>query len=398
MPLPASIAALPGRTAEFRDRLTAWANINSGSEHLAGLERMRAALRAEFSGRLRAAVDEPVLPGTFASALRLRARPEAPVQLLFSGHYDTVYGAEHPFQQCALLDAQTLRGPGVADMKGGLVVMLAALEAFETMPEAARVGWEILLSPDEETGSAATAPLLAETAARHQLGLIFEPARPNGDLVRARMGTGIFTAACHGRAAHAGRDPGAGRNAILALADFLPAADRLNQELPGILLNVGNIRGGGAVNIVPDFAAAEINVRVSRPEDGEEVIRRLHAAAAPINAREGFRLEITGRFNRPPKPVTPVEERLFAAWQACGAELGVAFSWENVGGGSDGNLLAAAGLPCLDGLGPTGDWLHSPREKVSLPALAERAQIAALFLHRVAIGQIELPRRLAQHH
>jgi glutamate carboxypeptidase len=397
MSVSAQFTAWSSRGPELRDRLVAWANVNSGSDHLAGLERMRGMLRDEFSRTLHATAEEPALAGTAARALRLRVRPSAPRQLLLSGHYDTVYGADHPFQQCTLLDAHTLRGPGVVDMKGGLVVMLAALEAFEQSPEAAGVGWEALLSPDEEIGSAGTAPLLEEAASRHQLALIFEPARANGNLVRARMGTGIFTATCHGRAAHAGRDPGAGRNAIVALAEFLPAASRLTLEMPGVLLNIGAIRGGGAVNIVPDFAAADINLRVTREADAAEVLRRLREIAAPINAREGYRLEITGRFNRPPKGVTPAEERLFAAWQACGAELGSVFSWQDVGGGSDGNLLGAAGLPCLDGLGPVGDGLHSPEETVQLASLAERAQIAALFLHRVANGQIELPMRAHRH-
>ncbi len=217
---------------------------------------MAAALRTEFSRLSGAPVETLKLNGTDAVALRLRVRPEAPVRILLGGHYDTVYGADHPFQRCTLLDAQTLRGPGVADMKGGLVVMLAALQAFEAAPESHRIGWEVLLGPDEEIGSSARAPRRGVAAARNHVGLVFEPARANGDLVSSRKGTGTFVVTCRGRAAHAGRDPAAGRNAILALAEFLPQADTLNRELPGVMLNVGNIRGGGAVNIVPDWAEA----------------------------------------------------------------------------------------------------------------------------------------------
>ncbi len=374
----------------LRDLLISWANINSGSDHPAGLDRMCMALRVEFSKLPKVTAEEVVLPGTTAKALRVRCRPESPQQILFSGHYDTVYGATHPFQHCTLLDANTLRGPGVADMKGGLVVMLAALQDFESSSAAKNFGWEVLLSPDEETGSAASAELLAAVAPRHRLALVFEPARANGDLVKSRKGTGIFTLTVHGRAAHAGRDPAAGRNAILALAEYLPKADALNRELPGIMLNIGSIRGGGAVNIVPDLASAEVNVRITRTADEALVLGRLRELAAPLNAREGYRLEITGRFNRPPKEVTPVEEKLFTAWQACGRELGVTLDWQHVGGGSDGNLLSAAGLPNLDGLGPVGDHLHSPEEFVHLPSLLERAQIASRFLGRIAAGKITL--------
>src|SRR6185503_5402732 len=126
-------------------------------------------------------------------------------------------------------------------------VMLAALQQFERSSHAAELGYEILLTPDEETGSVASRPVL-ESAARSRrfaFALVFEPARANGDLVKSRKGTGVFTLTCHGRAAHAGRNPETGRNAILALAEYLPPVDALNRELDGVLLNIGNIRGGG---------------------------------------------------------------------------------------------------------------------------------------------------------
>lgn len=377
--------------AALRDQLIAWSNINSGSENRAGLDQMRAVLAAEFATLPGAQVETVPLAGG-AAALRVTVRPAAPRQILCSGHFDTVYGADHPFQTCTLLDPATLRGPGVADMKGGLVLMLAALREFERSPHAARLGYEVLLTPDEETGSVASCPAI-EAAARSgkfAFALVFEPARANGDLVKSRKGTGIFTVTSHGRAAHAGRDPKAGRNAILALAEYLPRVHALNDELDGVMLNIGNISGGGAVNIVPDRASAQVNIRITRSRDGDAVIARLHDLAAPINARDGHRIEITGQFNRLPKEVTPFEERLFAQWQACGRELGVNFSWQHVGGGSDGNLLSAAGLPSLDGIGPVGDHLHSPEECVDLPSLAQRAVLAALFLRRFAAGDSEI--------
>lgn len=373
--------------------LTRWANLNSGSDHLGGLDRMCAALAETFATLPDAKIQTLPLTGTPAQALRITCRPDAPRQVLLSGHYDTVYGADHPFQRCERLDADTLRGPGVADMKGGLVVLFVALRAFEQSPAAAQLGWDVVLTPDEEIGSPGTAPLLATIAQHHRLALVFEPARPNGDLVRARMGTGVFALSVHGRAAHAGRDLTAGRNAIIALAEVLPQIDALNRELPGVMLNVGSIRGGGPVNIVPDFAHAEVNIRIARATDEERVLARLRELLAPINAREGYRLEISGCFNRPPKEVTATEEKLFAAWQTCAREQGVALGWQDVGGGSDGNLFAAAGLACLDGLGPVGDGLHSPRESIRLSSLDERAAIAARFLARLATGEIPLPAR-----
>jgi glutamate carboxypeptidase len=339
------------RDSELRDRLITWCDINSGSGNPAGLEQMRHVLADAFAA-LPCKVSEVDLGAGNPRALRAVCRPEAKIQVLLNSHFDTVYGPEHAFQKCELVERGTLRGPGVIDDKGGILVILATLQAFERTPQASRIGWEVILGPDEETGSAASAPLYSEAAPRFHFGMVFEPARENGDLVRARKGTGIFTATCHGRAAHAGRDPAAGRNAILALAEFLLTVARIPESLPDVMVNIGVIRGGGALNIVPDLATAGINARLS--------------SAATITARDGFRLEITGQFNRGPLEVTPAREALFDAYRATARALSLDFGWQDVGGGSDGNLLAAAGLPCLDGIGAHGDGMHSDREWVRI--------------------------------
>ena len=373
--------------------LIRWSEINSGSDNAAGLERMRSALAAEFSKIPEAIVREVPLAGALCGALQVTMRPEAPLQLLFSGHFDTVYGADHPFQTCTLVSPTKLRGPGVTDMKGGIVVMLAAITRFEKSPNAKNLGWEILLTPDEETGSVGSRPAIVAAAARHNFALVFEPARANGDLVRCRKGTGTFTITSRGRAAHAGRDPAAGRNAILALAEYLPQVDALNQSIPGVMLNIGNIRGGGAINIVPDYAEAGINIRTTRAEDATVVLQEIRRLAEPINAREGYHLDLKGSFNRGPKIAGPNEERLFAEWQACAQANGVTVGWQDVGGGSDGNLLSEAGLSSLDGVGILGDHLHSPEEFADPTSILPRASVAATFLERVAAGAITLPSR-----
>lgn len=392
MSVPAAIEDLRLRAESLRDQLIRWCNQNSGSENVDGLAKMHDLLAQAFSEL--GEVNSEVLPGTAARLLRIRFRPNAPRQILFSGHYDTVYGANHAFQRCDILSGDRLRGPGVADMKGGLLVVLAALQAFNRTPGCDQIGGEILLTPDEETGSIASREKVEEAAARHSFALVFEPARENGNLVRARMGTGIFTVRCRGRAAHAGRSPESGRNAILALAEFLPKADAIGKAMPNVLANVGLISGGSAVNIVPDLAEAQINLRVARAADGEKLLSQLREAAAPINRLEGYSLEILGQFNRAPKEISPADQVLFDTWQSVGSKLAEKIDWQDVGGGSDGNLLSAKGLPTLDGLGPVGGQLHSPEEFIDLTSLVSRAQIAAHFLHRLAVQPTLLPERL----
>jgi glutamate carboxypeptidase len=397
-PIPPSIAALPARTAELGALLERWANINSGSGHAAGLARMADTLRADFSRAFPAATIEEIntdAPGfnpPGSRALRIRLRPAAPTQVFLCGHYDTVYEADDAFQVCRWLDATTLNGPGVADMKGGLVTILAALQAFEATPHAASVGWEVLLTPDEETGSHGTAHLFRAAARDHQFGFVFEPGRPNGNIIHSRKGTGGLVATCHGRAAHAAKVPNDGRSAILALAEFLLDAAKIPSEMPDVMVNVGNIRGGtAATNVVPHFAESEIDIRITKIADSEPLLARFQALADRINTRDGIKLTLKGGFNRPPKECLPAEEAVFPEWQRAARDVGVPeFTWVHGGGGSDGNFLTAGGLPNLDGIGPIGDNLHSDREFCRVETIAPRAQIVALFLHRVAAGEIKL--------
>lgn len=400
MPVPNVITALSSRTAELGAILETWANINSGSGNGAGLTRMAEVLRGAFAKAFPAAACEELAadaagynpPG--AKALRFRMRPQAATQVFLCGHYDTVYAADDAFQNCRRLDDGTLNGPGVTDMKGGLVVMLAALQAFEQTPAAANLGWEVLLTPDEETGSHGTRAMFEAAAQRNHFGFVFEPARPNGDIIHSRKGTGGVTATCRGRAAHAAKIPNDGRNAILGLAAFLLAAAKIPAELPGVLVNAGNIRGGtAATNVVPDFAQSEIDLRITRLADREPLFARLEALAREVSAAHDVKIELTGGLNRPPKENHPTEAALFPEFQRAGQDVGLKpFNWIHGGGASDGNFLGAAGLPCFDGIGPEGDFLHSSREYCRVATIVPRAQNVALFLHRIAVGEIKLPK------
>lgn len=398
--IPLPISSLPARRAELTALLERWANLNSGSSHAAGLARMAAELRSTFAAAFPAAsfeelaADAPGYNPPGAKALRFRLRLAAPLQVFLCGHYDTVYSADDPFQTCRWLDADTLNGPGVTDMKGGVVALLAALQAFEQTPHAAQIGWEILLTPDEETGSHGTRSLFEEAAKRHHFGFIFEPARPTGDIIHSRKGTGGAIVTCHGRAAHAAKIPNDGRSAILGLAAFLLAAAKIPAELPGVLINTGNIKGGGAAtNVVPDFAEAELDLRVTKMTDEQPLFARLRALAAEVASAHEVKFDLNLWLNRPPKENHAIEAALFPEFQRAGVDIGLKpFSWVHGAGGSDGNFLGAAGLPCFDGIGPEGDHLHSAREYCRVGTIVPRAQNVALFLHRLASGEIPFPR------
>lgn len=385
------------------ERVIAWANVNTGTDNFAGLNRLRAEVAKAFAPLDAAAEDVPLPAATdigpggdlisrsLAPALRLRKRPDAERRAFLAIHIDTVYPADHPFQSVERLDDNTLRGPGVIDAKGGLAVMLTALEALERSPNAGRLGWEVLINTDEEIGSVGSAPLLVEAARRNQIGLVFEPTLPDGAMVDRRRGVGNFAVVVRGRAAHAGRDFATGRNAVVAAARLAVEVDALNAALPGVTVNVGQLNGGSVPNVVPDVAVCRINVRTTVPTDELRVLEALRDIVARASLTDGIRADVHGAFTSPPKPVDPAMRALMDHVATCGHELGIAVTWRPSGGACDGNKLAAAGLPTIDTLGPQGGDLHSPTEYLLLDSLTERAKLSALLLMKIATGELKLP-------
>lgn len=379
----------------------AWANINSGSYNLEGLATMAAVIEQEFatlkpdsSEKLDLApmqsvsADGGLADVPLGQALRFRKRANAPIKVLLTGHMDTVFPKDHGFQKCTIRDDGTVNGPGTADMKAGIVVMMHALKALEQSPWKDQIGWEVLINSEEEIGSIGSAPLLVEGAKRNDFGLTYEPSLPDGTLAGARKGSGNFTALVKGRAAHAGREPHLGRNAIAMLAEFITAIFALNGKMPGVTVNPGRIGGGGPVNVVPDLAQCAFNVRVATPEEQVFVENELTDLQEQFNARDGFGLKVHGGFTRPPKILSPANVRLFDFIKSCGADLGMSLHEKPTGGCCDGNNLAAAGLPNVDTLGVRGANIHSSDEYMIISSLTERAQLSALLLMRIASGEL----------
>lgn len=381
----------------MKNRLIQWANMNTGSGNLQGLGRFASLLKGAIEGlggkttlsdlQPTPSINDQGHVTQMSTGQALSSnKGDGSLRVFLCIHMDTVYPADHPFQTCSLLDANTLQGPGVADAKGGLVVMLTALAAIERSPLASKISWEALINPDEEIGSASSSPLLIEAAKRNRVGLLFEPATADGALIDRRKGSGNFIAVVHGRSAHAGRDFALGRNAVVAAAELAVAVHELNRQLDGVTLNVGKIEGGGPSNVVPELAICRINVRTSTPRDEQRVQERLNALINGLNQREGFSVQIHGGFHSPPKIPDERAKSLMEVVERCGRELNLPIQWKSSGGACDGNKLAAAGLPNIDTMGPCGGNLHSPREFVLLDSLTQRAKLAALVMLHLAEG------------
>ncbi len=385
--------------ADMLRQVEAWSSINSGSRNLDGLQAMAAELTDAFTGlpgHLQLIDPTPVEAIDAAGRpyevphgqnLHLKVRPDAPVQLLFTGHMDTVFGADHPFQSQAWLEpGKVLNGPGVADMKGGIAVMLAALKAVEASPAASQLGYEVVINSDEEVGSLGSAALIAEAARGKRAALTYEPsALPDGTFAGARPGSGNFAFTIHGRSAHAGRNPEEGRNALVAAADL---ALRLKAAVgPGLKVNPAKIDGGSPNNVVPDIAVLRVNLRPETLDDQAQAQALIDKTVAAVAAMHEVQIHAHGHFARPPKPMTPEAEALFKLVKQAGADLGQSIGWKSTGGVCDGNNIAACGVPVIDTMGVRGGSIHSMEEFLIVDSLAERAALSALTILRLAEGK-----------
>jgi len=293
------------------EQVLAWSAINSGSRNLDGLARMASLLGDAFSALPGSAVLVDPAPVDAVDAagntidiahgrnLHLKVRPDAPVQLLFTGHMDTVFGVDHAFQETRWLDEGVINGPGTADMKGGIAIMLAALKAIEASG-ATNLGYEVIINSDEEVGSLGSAPLIAEAARGKKAALTYEPsALPDGTLAGARPGSGNFAVTIHGRSAHAGRNPEDGRNALTAAAHLALLFEAMRQ--PGLSVNPARIDGGSPSNVVPDIAILRVNLRPATPELQRIAQAMIDEAIAFVSTEREVQIHSHGGFARPPK-------------------------------------------------------------------------------------------------
>ncbi len=385
----------------MQERTLEWASINTGSWNRAGLDRLAPKLVEAFS-----ALDADVrldasMPFEKVNAkgeaedfetgpiIRINARPEAPVQVVMSGHYDTVF-PDGTFTEITDLGDGRLNGPGLADMKGGLSVMLGALEAFEAGPLKDKLGYQIVITPDEETGNFASSPALKQAAqSGAMVGMTYEPCMDTGAMSGGRKGSAVFDIVLHGRSAHAGRAKEDGRSAIEAAAHMVVDLEALNNRREGVSFNVGCIEGGGAVNIVPDLAVVRFGARAPDADAAQWATWEVERIFREAKARDGISGHLHGGFYRPPKPRNEAQTALFTAVAETGRALGLDLEFVDTGGVCEGNNIFAAGVPNVDTLGVMGGRIHSDEEYVIMSSFVERACLSGLLLNRFADGRID---------
>ncbi|KTD11032.1 carboxypeptidase G2 and to acetylornithine deacetylase/succinyl-diaminopimelate desuccinylase [Legionella gratiana] len=395
------ITAIKNSQRTMVEQLHQFCEINSGTSNLPGLTQMIDVLHTAYKPiadtiQIKKLPPIPVIDMSgntqakiSGDALFISKRPQLKRRVLLSGHMDTVYSPESSFQKLTYINDNCINGPGVTDMKGGLIVMLHALSAFEQSDNAIKLGWDVLINADEEIGSPASSVLFDELAARYQAALVYEPAMTEqGTLAKNRKGSGKITFIATGKSAHAGRDFSAGRNAICYLAEAVCAINLLNGKREGVTINIGKISGGQALNVVPDKAVAQIDIRINLPEDELWVRTELDKIIQQLK-RPDYSLNLYGSFDRPVKRINSGTERLFHRIQHIGKELGISIDWKDSGGCCDGNNLAKHGVPVLDTLGVRGGKIHSEEEYILLDSLPERAALSTLLLLDLAQGGLE---------
>lgn len=398
--------AVKARAARMQEELAGFVIQPTGLNHVEGLDAMRgmvaerleglgATVRAE-PGRARPVWltiqdGEELSAETVAPPVLVGSRLEggSGPAILLCGHLDTVHDHRHVPHELRPVEGEPnlARGPGVMDMKGGIVLVLTALEVLHELGQDLR--FTAAFNSDEETGSFSSEHVLMAEAARHDVGLIVEPAVADGSLAVERMGSGQFMVEARGVSAHVGRAFESGASAVVALARAMVALADHARPSAGRIVNIGPMHGGKATNAVPHVARCWGNVRFKDEASQASLLADFHQTIDHLNASfsaesdPAARLELHAEFNRPAKPLTPAVEALALRAREVSEALGTPLPFCSTGGVCDGNILHAGGLPTIDTLGVRGGGMHRPDEFIELDSLVARGTMLAILLHRL---------------
>jgi glutamate carboxypeptidase len=375
-------ARLLARVDDMAALLGRMVRIESGSDDPEGLDRLATLLRELFSEFGPVTCHRVGPGGTSHLTLSVEGANAALPHVAVLGHYDTVWPRgtldRIPF---TVDDLGVITGPGCFDMKGGLVLLYYALRELRALGRGPSRPLRVLLNCDEEVRSRTSRELIQRAARGAAAALVLESPLPGGALKTARKGTATYRLLIEGRPAHAGVEPDKGVSAILELTHQVQALHALTDRDRGTTVNVGVVRGGTRPNVVAAGAEAEIDVRVASKAEAERVDRSIRGLAPAL---PGARLTVTADLTRPPMKPTPASRRLFALAASVARGMGAGDLGEGAtGGASDANLVAAAGIPTLDGLGPEGGGAHADHEFVLLWSMPSRAALIAGLLAEI---------------
>jgi len=384
------IEFIENRFEKFLIDLEAIVNIDSGSGYAPGLEAVSAFFQERFQK-----IGWMTTPYSFDAGkvpcLEAVNKPHSPndstFDLLFMGHMDTVFGpgtvAARPF----VCDGNRAFGPGVCDMKGGLVTMLHIAEILQQTGVADDLAIAMAFNSDEEIGSRSSRSWYEGLAAKSRCVFVFEPWRSTGERILQRKGGGNFDVICHGKAAHAGSAPEDGANAVIELAHQILAVKDLARTDQGSTVNVTVISGGTADNVIPDYARARVDVRIASEDEGQRIADAFQALGCQVQT-PGVRVAVAGGINRP--PMTP-SEKTMQLWEqiaAIGEAIGLEMALTTTGGCSDGNYTAALGIPTIDALGVRGGCVHSEDEYIELDSIIPNLHFICEVVKAFADGRI----------
>jgi glutamate carboxypeptidase len=390
----------------MKELVILWSNTNTHATNYEGLQQQMNLLKKSFEslgGTMQELTLSPHLTidshgnkvsTPLGKALHIVKRTEAPIKVFLAGHMDTVFAKHSPFQKAHYKDDKTLIGPGVADMKGGLVVMLTALQALEKSPYAEKIGWEVIINPDEEIGSPGSSAIFERAATRNHIGLLFEPAFADGSLVFERSGSMNLVCIVKGKAAHAGRDFEKGKSAVFAAAHFLVELEALSKQFENTTINVGECTSGNSFNIVPDLAIIRINARAHLPSTMQKLKNAiLELIEAHNKKHDGITFESIEQMSKIPKIADSQSEKIRSWVAECASHLQMQVQFVSSRGVTDGNTLAGAGLGTIDSLGPIGGELHTHNEFLDVESLTARAKLAALLLMKIGNEEFSIQKQ-----
>jgi len=374
------LSYLDRQRGTFLRELATLVNVDSGTDNKAGVDRLADWLEE----RLRdvGAHVERHPQSQYGDFLLARWTGTGKGRTLLIGHMDTVFPVGTATERPLRIEGHRALGPGVADMKAGLLSALYAMSALRQIPLDDFAEVALWINSDEEVGSPASRNLTMAFAKNADVVLVLEPARANGDIVSARKGNGHYRITVRGKAAHAGVEPEKGAHAILELAHIIVELHALNGLHPGVTVNANIARGGTRLNVIPDHASVRVDVRVPDTDAATAIHQAIHALAGPGQHVSGTWVTVDGDISMPPMPLSPATRRLVKIAQEIARQIGFDLHDTMTGGGSDGNFAASAGIPVLDGLGPVGGLVHSPHEYLEIDSIVPRtALLAGLIMH-----------------